>query len=74
MTFVVDWAWTANYLSIHPRGADVCVLFVSGFQQMIDLREETPDQTAVRVFQLLRVLKYKPPDSISLWATAPVTS
>ena len=39
---------------------------VSVCQQMIDLREETPDQTAVRLFQLLRVLKYKPPDSVSL--------
>lgn len=35
-------------------------------KQKIDLREETPDQTAVRVFQLLRVLKYKPPDSVNL--------
>ncbi|XP_046546796.1 LOW QUALITY PROTEIN: intraflagellar transport protein 81 homolog [Haliotis rubra] len=31
----------------------------------IDIREEVPDQTAIRIFQLLRVLKYKPPTEIS---------
>ncbi|KAL3848360.1 hypothetical protein ACJMK2_019225 [Sinanodonta woodiana] len=31
----------------------------------IDIREESPDQTAVRVFSLLRVLKYKPPTESS---------
>ncbi|XP_050404861.1 intraflagellar transport protein 81 homolog [Patella vulgata] len=30
-------------------------------KQKVDIREETPDQTAIRIFQLLRVLKYKPP-------------
>ncbi|KAL8567199.1 hypothetical protein ACOMHN_046609 [Nucella lapillus] len=42
------------------------VLAVVDPKQHLDLREETPDQTAVRVFQLLRVLKYKPPDSVNL--------
>ncbi|XP_067669483.1 intraflagellar transport protein 81 homolog isoform X1 [Haliotis asinina] len=34
-------------------------------KQKIDIREESPDQTAIRIFQLLRVLKYKPPTEIS---------
>lgn len=42
------------------------VLAIVDPKQSIDLREETPDQSAVRIFQLLRVLKYKPPDSINL--------
>ncbi|KAK7480473.1 hypothetical protein BaRGS_00028290 [Batillaria attramentaria] len=42
------------------------VLAIIDPKQKLDLREETPDQTAVRVFQLLRVLKYKPPDSVNL--------
>lgn len=31
-------------------------------KQRIDIREETPDQTAIRIFTTLRVLKYKPPN------------
>ncbi|XP_025079923.1 intraflagellar transport protein 81 homolog [Pomacea canaliculata] len=42
------------------------VLAVIDPKQKIDIREESPDQTAVRVFNLLRVLKYKPPDSVNL--------
>ena len=34
----------------------------------LDLREEVPEQTAVRIFSLLRVLKYKPKGSDSLSA------
>lgn len=30
-------------------------------KQVLDIREETPDQTAIRIFGCLRVLKYKPP-------------
>ena len=30
-------------------------------QQAMDIREETPDMTAIRIFGCLRVLKYKPP-------------
>lgn len=28
----------------------------------IDIREEEPDQMAVRMLQMLRILKYKPPE------------
>ena len=28
----------------------------------MDIRDEGPEQTAVRMFNLLKVLKYKPPD------------
>ena len=31
-------------------------------KQKIDIREESPDQTAIRIFTTLRVLKYKPPN------------
>ncbi|XP_052216960.1 intraflagellar transport protein 81 homolog isoform X2 [Dreissena polymorpha] len=37
------------------------VLGVVDPKQAIDIREETPDMTAIRVFGCLRVLKYKPP-------------
>lgn len=30
-------------------------------QQKIDVREEAADQTAIRIFGILRILKYKPP-------------
>ena len=30
-------------------------------QQKVDVREEAADQTAIRIFTILRVLKYKPP-------------
>lgn len=42
------------------------VLAVIDPKQKLDIREEAPDQTAVRVFQLLRVLKYKPPDHVNM--------
>lgn len=32
------------------------------FKQKMDIRDEGPDQTAIRMFNLLKVLKYKPPD------------
>ena len=39
-------------------------------QQKIDVREEAADQTAIRIFSILRVLKYKPPtDSNNLWVS-----
>lgn len=31
-------------------------------KQKMDIRDEGPEQTAVRMFNLLKVLKYKPPD------------
>ncbi|XP_052104713.1 intraflagellar transport protein 81 homolog [Mytilus californianus] len=31
-------------------------------KQKLDIREESPDQTAIRIFTTLRVLKYKPPN------------
>ena len=35
----------------------------------MDVREEAADQTAIRIFGILRILKYKPPtDSQNLWA------
>lgn len=34
-------------------------------KQAIDIREEMPEQTAKRMFALLRMLKYKPPGGIS---------
>ncbi|XP_041356765.1 intraflagellar transport protein 81 homolog [Gigantopelta aegis] len=37
------------------------VLAIVDPKQKLDIREETPDQTAVRLFQALRILKYKPP-------------
>ncbi|BFZ00683.1 hypothetical protein BsWGS_03721 [Bradybaena similaris] len=42
------------------------VLAVIDPKQKMDIREETPEQTAVRVFQLLRVLKYKPPEHMNM--------
>ena len=40
------------------------------FQQKVDVREEAADQTAIRIFGILRILKYKPPtDAQNLWAT-----
>ncbi|XP_005106145.1 intraflagellar transport protein 81 homolog [Aplysia californica] len=42
------------------------VLAIIDPKQKLDIREEAPDQTAVRVFQLLRVLKYKPPDHVNM--------
>ncbi|CAL1528609.1 unnamed protein product [Lymnaea stagnalis] len=42
------------------------VLAVIDPKQKLDIREEAPDQTAVRIFQILRVLKYKPPDHVSM--------
>ena len=32
----------------------------------IDIREEEPENTAIRILGMLRILKYKPPDEISL--------
>lgn len=37
------------------------VMSVIDPKQKVDIREEAPDQTAVRMFQTLRILKYKPP-------------
>lgn len=38
------------------------------FQQKVDVREEAADQTAIRIFGILRILKYKPPsESSNLW-------
>ncbi|KAK3094389.1 hypothetical protein FSP39_001105 [Pinctada imbricata] len=37
------------------------VLSIIDPKQNVDIREETPDQTAVRIFGTLRVLKYRPP-------------
>ncbi|XP_069105336.1 intraflagellar transport protein 81 homolog isoform X1 [Argopecten irradians] len=37
------------------------VLAVIDPKQQIDIREESSDQTAIRIFHMLRVLKYKPP-------------
>ena len=31
----------------------------------IDIREEEPENTAIRILGMLRILKYKPPDEIS---------
>ena len=31
----------------------------------IDIREEEPESTAIRILGMLRILKYKPPDEIS---------
>jgi intraflagellar transport protein 81 len=31
-------------------------------QQKVDVREEAADQTAIRIFGILRILKYKPPN------------
>uniref|UniRef100_A0A0B7B4J9 Intraflagellar transport protein 81 homolog n=2 Tax=Arion vulgaris TaxID=1028688 RepID=A0A0B7B4J9_9EUPU len=42
------------------------VLAIIDPKQKIDIREESPDQTAVRIFQILRVLKYKPPDHVNM--------
>lgn len=42
------------------------ILGVIDPKQAIDIREETPDMTAIRIFGVLRVLKYKPPtDDVS---------
>ncbi|KAL4220507.1 Intraflagellar transport protein 81 [Mactra antiquata] len=39
-------------------------------KQAMDIREETPDMTAIRIFGCLRVLKYKPPtDDVSTFRT-----
>jgi intraflagellar transport protein 81 len=35
--------------------------YVNGDATPIDVRLETPDQTALRILNLLRILKYKPP-------------
>ncbi|VDM46665.1 unnamed protein product [Toxocara canis] len=32
--------------------------------ETIDIREEAPDQTALRIFNSLRILKYRPPNDI----------
>uniref|UniRef100_A0A8W8IXD0 Intraflagellar transport protein 81 homolog n=1 Tax=Magallana gigas TaxID=29159 RepID=A0A8W8IXD0_MAGGI len=37
------------------------VMSVIDPKQKVDIREEAPDQTAVRMFNTLRILKYKPP-------------
>ncbi|XP_059177446.1 intraflagellar transport protein 81 homolog [Physella acuta] len=42
------------------------VLAIIDPKQKMDIREEAPDQTAVRIFQVLRVLKYKPPDHVNM--------
>jgi len=31
----------------------------------IDIREEEPESTAIRILGMLRILKYKPPDEIT---------
>jgi intraflagellar transport protein 81 len=31
-------------------------------KQKVDIRDEGPEQTAIRMFNLLKVLKYRPPD------------
>ena len=31
----------------------------------IDIREEEPESTAIRILGMLRILKYKPPDEIA---------
>ena len=36
------------------------VLAEISYEHKIDLREEPPEQTAIRIFSLLRILKYKP--------------
>ncbi|GFR67031.1 intraflagellar transport protein 81-like protein [Elysia marginata] len=35
-------------------------------KQKVDIREEAADQTAVRLLQFLRVLKYKPPENVNM--------
>lgn len=35
------------------------------FQQALDIREEMPEQTVKRMFNLLRMLKYKPSGGFS---------
>uniref|UniRef100_X1Z4C8 Intraflagellar transport protein 81 homolog n=1 Tax=Capitella teleta TaxID=283909 RepID=X1Z4C8_CAPTE len=37
-------------------------------KQKVDVREEAADQTAIRIFGILRILKYKPPAENSNWA------
>lgn len=32
--------------------------------ELIDIREEAPDETALRIFNSLRILKYRPPNDI----------
>ena len=32
------------------------------WQQKIDVREETPEETAMRIFEMLRIFKYNPAD------------
>lgn len=34
------------------------------YQQKADIRDENPEQTAIRMLNLLKVLKYKPPDEM----------
>lgn len=42
--------------------------------QSIDIREEAPDETALRIFNSLRILKYRPPNDIEqLWVYLTVT-
>lgn len=46
------------------------VLGVVDPKQAMDIREETPDTTAIRIFGCLRVLKYKPPtEDVSTFRT-----
>ncbi|RUS70096.1 hypothetical protein EGW08_022145, partial [Elysia chlorotica] len=42
------------------------VLAIIDPKQKVDIREEAADQTAVRLLQFLRVLKYKPPENVSM--------
>lgn len=42
------------------------VLAVIDPKQKVDIREEAADQTAVRLLQFLRVLKYKPPENVNM--------
>ncbi|GFO11516.1 intraflagellar transport protein 81-like protein [Plakobranchus ocellatus] len=42
------------------------VLAIIDSKQKVDIREEAADQTAVRLLQFLRVLKYKPPENVNM--------
>lgn len=35
--------------------------WIQGIQEEIDIRSETPDETAMRILNSLRILKYPPP-------------
>ena len=48
-----------DYIMVKRTYYDIGFLL---FQQKIDIREESSDQTAIRIFTTLRVLKYKPPN------------